>query len=707
MEALAHQASLAILNMRLVDELAEAREMEIMGKVSSFVLHDLKNLVYTLSLILENAKNYIKEPEFQRDLLTSLGNTVSKMNMLISQLSGLPMRESLHREDTDLLDLAKESAKALHSDTFQVKGDPVPGSGRPQGDTTRCWSTCCATPRKPARVTIPSPWRLGTRGNLFVKVSDKGCGMEQEFSSASTCLFLLKQRRTTEWASGSTRASRSWRPMEAGSRWRAPRAAVPPSLCCCPTTSLPIHRMYPMPSLLVVDDNADIRKHLKWDLSKEPYDIHFAKDAEEAMEVFNRVTPGVVTLDLGLPPKTEDASQGSCLPGKNDRRQALRPRSSSSLASTSAAMPGWPWKKEHSISFASLSIWANSRSCIRRAFHLLKIETETGAPSHDRLDVTKPGHGIIGECPAMREVFAVIDKVASSDAPVLICGESGTGKELVAKALHLGSSRRNEPLVSINCGAIPENLLESEFFGHERGAFTGATNTVKGKVEYADKGTLFLDEIGELPVSLQVKLLRFLQEMSIQRVGGRKTIEVNVRVLAATNVNIKEAMRQGQFREDLYYRIGVVTIMLPPLRERGDDVLLLARHFLEQHGQALDSKVKGFTPEALASIKSYPWPGNVRELDNKIRRAMILAGKSYITPDDLGFTGETASPEAERSSKTLRDARSQLERRMVMQALQSFEGNIARASKSLGVSRPTLYDLMRKHGIDPNAGAAG
>ena len=459
-----------------------------------------------------------------------------------------------------------------------------------------------------------------------------------------------------------------------------------------------------MSTLLIVDDNSDVRQHLKWGLSKSPYDIHFAKDAQEAMDLFRKVTPGVVTLDLGLPPSTEDASQGfACLA----EMMAARP-STKVIVITGFDERG---NARRAIELGAYDFFRKPidlnelKVMIRRAFFHQGIEKAPSAPEPERPDngSSNKKHGILGNCEAMREVFSVIDKVANSDAPVLICGESGTGKELVAKALHQLSSRRKESLVSINCGAIPENLLESEFFGHERGAFTGATNTVKGKVEYADKGTLFLDEIGELPVNLQVKLLRFLQEMCIQRVGGRKTIDVNVRVLAATNINIKDAMRQGQFREDLYYRIGVVTIQLPPLRERGSDLMLLANHFLELHNKALPTKVQGFSPEAVEFLNSYSWPGNIRELDNRIRRASILAGQSQITPEDLGFGDDTADESFPQINKTLRDARSHLERQMVLQALRRFEGNIVKASDALGVSRPTFYDLMRKHDIDPGS----
>jgi len=459
----------------------------------------------------------------------------------------------------------------------------------------------------------------------------------------------------------------------------------------------------PDDTLLIVDDNDDIRQQLKWALSKAGYTIHFAKDAREALEQYRKHAPGVVTLDLGLPPCTSDASQGlACLgemlstdqrakiiviTGFDDQKNARR----------ALDMGAYDFFRKP-IDLADLQVM------IRRAFALTRIERPAPGIGQPPRDSGSPEHGFIGECPAMRRVFAMIEKVAASDVPVLICGESGTGKELVAKALHQQSPRRSEPLVCINCGAIPETLLESEFFGHERGAFTGAVSLVKGKIETADKGTLFLDEIGEMPLSLQVKLLRFLQEMSFQRLGGRKLIEVNVRVLAATNINIDEAMRQGQFREDLYYRIGVFTIELPPLRHRGDDVLLLARHFLNLHAPILDKHFQGFTPQAEDCLKRHAWPGNVRELENKIRRSMILSSGSHITPAHLGFEDHAVDNgfPAAQETPSLREARSRLENRMVVEALKQYDGNILKASGALGISRPTFYELMRKHGIDPN-----
>jgi two-component system NtrC family response regulator len=454
-------------------------------------------------------------------------------------------------------------------------------------------------------------------------------------------------------------------------------------------------------TLLIIEDNDDIRQQLKWALSKAGYVIHFAKDAKEGIKAFRKHAPGVVTLDLGLPPSTGDASQGlACL----SEMTAINPSAKiivitgfddQNNARMAVDIGAYDFFRKP-IDLTDLQVM------IRRAFALARIERET--PPETVLP-EQSENGMIGESKSMRQVFSMINKVAASDVPVLINGESGTGKELVARALHRLSRRRDQALVCVNCGAIPENLLESEFFGHERGAFTGAMTTCRGKVEDADKGTLFLDEIGEMPLNLQVKLLRFLQEMSFNRVGGRKLIEVDVRVLAATNINIEEAMRRGLFRDDLYYRIGVVTIALPALRQRGNDILLLARHFLARHERGMGKDTKGFTPRAEACLLQHAWPGNVRELDNKVRRAIILSGGASITPAHLGFEGQDDTTETPPPSLpgSLREARSRLENSMVIEALKQCDGNILKASEALGVSRPTLYELMRKHGITPSA----
>jgi len=450
--------------------------------------------------------------------------------------------------------------------------------------------------------------------------------------------------------------------------------------------------------LLIVDDNEDIRKQLKWGLSGEPYDILFAQNVEEATAMAGAHSPQAVTLDLGLPPRTGDASRGfSCL--EHIRRH--------SPATKVIVITGFDSKEyaRRAVDMGAYDFFLKPidldelKVMIRRAFHLHDIEKER-APSAMKQQ-SHPA-GIIGESPAMLDALERIGKVAASDVPVLIQGESGTGKELAARAIHELSSRAKGPMICVNCGAVPENLIESEFFGHERGAFTGAVSTVKGKVEYADQGMLFLDEIGELPANLQVKLLRFLQEMTFQRVGGRKNIEVNVRVVAATNIDIQEALKKGMFREDLFYRIGVVSIKLPPLRERGKDIIALANHFLNKHGEKLGLPEKQLSKEAEQYLMEHRWPGNVRELENTIRRAIVLTNGNYITPDDLGIDANSQStigtviPEA----TTLREARSIIEKQMLEAALSKTNGNIVKASEVLGISRPTFYDLIRKHGIE-------
>ena len=455
-----------------------------------------------------------------------------------------------------------------------------------------------------------------------------------------------------------------------------------------------------MEHLLIVDDNEDVLTQLKWGLASESYTLHLATRVEEALEIFRKVSPGVVTLDLGLPPHVDSSEEGFrglvemlkigpsakiiVVTGNDERENALQAI------------------KLGAFDFFRKPIDLDElRVIIRRAFHLHAIERESEV-QHDEAAVEIKDHcGIVGACAAMRGVLNLIGKVAASDVPILVSGESGTGKELVARAIHAKSLRKKGPMVCINCGAIPENLIESELFGHEKGAFTGAVSTVQGKVEYASGGTLFLDEIAELPVNLQVKLLRFLQEMVIQRVGGRKDIAVNVRIIAATNVDIAAAIAGGSFREDLYYRIGVVNIHLPPLREREGDVRVLADYFLNRISKDLGKNLAGFTPDALACLETYHWPGNIRELENKLRRAVLLADSSLITAEELGFGDNGKTLEGfSLADKTLKEARAMVEKKMILAALAKHEGNIVKASEALGISRPTMYDLLKKHEIE-------
>ena len=449
-----------------------------------------------------------------------------------------------------------------------------------------------------------------------------------------------------------------------------------------------------MEKLLIVDDNQDIRQQLKWGLNQD-FQVLLAGDAREALNSFKRERPSVVVLDLGLPPHVESSVEGfRCLEemlginpavkiimltGNNERENALR-------AMRSGAFDF----------YAKPPILSELKVIIGRAFHLASLEEQNMSLTHPGADLGEQW-GMIGSCPEMQAVFSTIRKVAASNAPILITGESGTGKELVASAIHQASLRRKGPFVPINCGAIPENLLESELFGHEKGAFTGAHVAVQGKLTYAHRGTLLLDEIGEMPVNLQVKLLRFLQEGTIQRVGGREQLSIDTRTICATNVDIERAIAEGRFREDLYYRIGVITIKLPPLRARGDDVVAISEQYLGLYAKENKKKVMRFSPAGAAFLRRHDWPGNVRELRNRVQRAVIMCEGSSIGPLDLGCDSEPLTPpEKQRDQLSLRAARERMEREMILAAIERQSGNILKAAEELGVSRPTLYDLMRK-----------
>jgi two-component system NtrC family response regulator len=443
------------------------------------------------------------------------------------------------------------------------------------------------------------------------------------------------------------------------------------------------------PKLLIVEDDEDVRRQMRWALADE-YDVLLAGDRAAALEAVRAHRPPVVTLDLGLPPEAQGAAEGFAtladiqqldgapkvvvITGREEREHALR-----------AVDRG-------AYDYFCKPIQAEElKVVLRRALYLHRLEEENR-------QLQRHDHGgfedMLGTSPPMEAVFGAMRKVAGTDAPVLIVGESGTGKELVARAIHRMGARGKRPFVPINCGAIPENLLESELFGHEKGAFTGAHVQRKGRIEMAHGGTLFLDEIGELSLPLQVKLLRFLQERRLERVGGRQEIVVDARVVSATNAELKQAMREGRFREDLYYRIGVVVIALPPLRERGSDPSLLAAAFLQRHAAEGRRRLSGFTREALAAIQAHAWPGNVRELENRVKRAVVMAEGGRVTPSDLELESVSAA-----DGRALRTARADLERETIRRALAKNQGNVSRTAAELGVSRPTLYDLMDKLGI--------
>jgi DNA-binding NtrC family response regulator len=307
---------------------------------------------------------------------------------------------------------------------------------------------------------------------------------------------------------------------------------------------------------------------------------------------------------------------------------------------------------------------------------------------------------MVGTCEAMRDIFQLIRKVASTDVPVLVTGASGTGKEMVARAIHERSHRGKMPFIAINCGAIPRELLESELFGHEKGAFTGAYQSTKGTVERAEGGTLFLDEVGELPLALQVKLLRFLQEFSFERVGGRKTIKVDLRVISATNADLKEMIAQNRFREDLYYRLDVVGVDLPPLKDRGDDVLIIANRFLKHYANKVGKDLRGFGHEAAIALQSYHWPGNIRELINRIRRSVVMAEGPWVTPEILGLATTIASaPEPLMAGLSLKEAKARFEADLLVKVLKHYQGNVVLAAQTLQISRSMMYHLIQKYDL--------
>ena len=447
------------------------------------------------------------------------------------------------------------------------------------------------------------------------------------------------------------------------------------------------------PELLIVDDDEAIRTQMKWALSQD-YEIRFAEDRTGALKAFEANSPAVTLLDLGLPPRPNESDEGLAalsdllaidstakvivISGQGEKQNALQ--------AVGAGAYDFLCKP---VEMEELKL------LLRRCIQVVELEKEyRELQQSQHPDVFEE---MLGTSPQMQAAFALIRKVAGTDAPVLLLGESGTGKEMAAAAVHRRSVRKGGPFVAINCNAIPENLLESELFGHEKGAFTGAHVQRKGLLETASGGTLFLDEIGELPPAIQVKLLRFLQEQRLQRVGGRQEIQVDTRLVAATNADLKQLIDAVKFREDLYFRLAVVTIRLLPLRERGEDIVFLAREFLQRYAAQSGRTKLVFAPDALRAMARYSWPGNVRELQNRVKRAVIMTSGSRVTAKDLELEHEQDM--ASLSTPTLRQARENVEREMIQQALKKNAGKITSAAADLGISRPTLYELMEKLGI--------
>ena len=442
--------------------------------------------------------------------------------------------------------------------------------------------------------------------------------------------------------------------------------------------------------LLIVDDDPGLLRQLRWAFSD--HKVYPASTRQEATDLVRKNPVPVAIVDLGLPPDPDGASEGLAIladiltiapaakviiaTGNETREHALR----------AIALGAYDfYQKPIDIDVLQL--------IVARAERIFDLEAE----NRRLLEATaaSPIDGIIASGPEMLTVLRNIEKMAPTDVAVLLRGESGTGKELLARAVHKLSARAREPFVSINCAAIPETLLESELFGYEKGAFTGALKQTIGRIESADRGTLFLDEIGDVPLPMQVKLLRFLQDQVVERIGGRNPVQVDVRIVCATNQDLNLMMAEGRFREDLYHRLNEVTVQVPPLRERAADVVVLASFFLNRFATEYGRSARGFSATALAALRDHPWPGNVRELENRIKRAVVMTDGPLLSAADLGLT----TPGEDTQSLTIRDARARAEREVLQLALAQAGSNLSKAAKLLGISRPTLYDLMQQHRI--------
>lgn len=447
------------------------------------------------------------------------------------------------------------------------------------------------------------------------------------------------------------------------------------------------------PKLLIVEDDAGLQAQLKW--AYPDFDVIIAGDRASALAALRADEPPVVTLDLGLPPDPDGTSEGFAV---LDEIMALKPdtkvivatghgaRESALQAIASGAYDFY----QKPVEIETLCL------IVQRAWQLHQIEAENRRLTSETVQDSKVLGRLITGAPEMLKVARTIERSANTNVSVMLLGASGTGKELLARGLHDASDRAGGAFVAINCAAIPENLLESELFGHEKGAFTGAVKTTEGKIEQAQGGTLFLDEVGDIPLPLQVKLLRFLQERVIERIGSRKSIAVNTRIVCATHQDLEAMIAAGTFREDLFYRLAEVVVKIPSLAERPGDAGLLARVFLARFAREINPQVKGFAADALAAIDAWRWPGNVRELENRVKRAVIMAEGKLVGAADLDLTD---TGQAEDNALNLKAAREVADRRVIRHALARCEGNISNTAKLLGVSRPTLYDLLKQYDL--------
>jgi two-component system NtrC family response regulator len=448
-----------------------------------------------------------------------------------------------------------------------------------------------------------------------------------------------------------------------------------------------------LPKLLIVEDDAGLQAQLKW--AYEDFEVFVAGDRASAIALLRSEMPDVVTLDLGLPPDPDGTTEGFAV---LDEIMALKPDTKVVVASGHGARES----ALQAIARGAYDFYQKPVDIdalghiVRRALQLHRLEYENRRLA-GKVDKDEKVLGrMITAAPEMVRVARTIERVANTNVSVMLLGASGTGKELLARGLHDASGRAKREFVAINCAAIPENLLESELFGHEKGAFTGAVKTTPGKIEQAAGGTLFLDEVGDIPLQLQVKLLRFLQERVIERVGSRESIPVDTRVVCATHQNLEAMIAEGRFREDLYYRLAEIVVRIPSLAERPGDPTLLAKAFLNRYAKEMNPSVRGFAADALAAIDAWGWPGNVRELENRVKRAVIMADEKLVGAADL----DLAEPDEQVvNALNLKTAREQSDRKVIRHALARSEGNISSTAKMLGISRPTLYDLLKQYDL--------
>ena len=447
------------------------------------------------------------------------------------------------------------------------------------------------------------------------------------------------------------------------------------------------------PKLLIVEDDEGLQAQLKW--AYEDFEVIIAGDRESAIAALRADAPPIVTLDLGLPPDPDGTSEGFAV---LDEIMALKPDTKVIVASGHGARESALSAIEHgAYDFYQKPVDIEQLGLIvRRAYNLHQIEQENRVLASKSGDGNTVLGGLITSAPEMVKVARTIERVANTNVSVMLLGASGTGKELLARGVHEASARKDGNFIAINCAAIPENLLESELFGHEKGAFTGAVKTTEGKIELADGGTLFLDEVGDIPLPLQVKLLRFLQERTIERIGGRKSIPVDTRIVCATHQDLEGMIADTRFREDLFYRLAEVVVKIPSLAERPGDATLLAKVFLKRFAEEMNPSVTGFASDALAAIDGWNWPGNVRELENRVKRAVIMADGKLVGAEDLDLDLEDNQSA---DVLNLKSAREKSDRKIIRHALARSEGNISSTAKMLGISRPTLYDLLKQYDL--------